>query len=145
MSTIVKSRIGGIKELVATMHTLPQLDAPVKHYFSDGIYAREIIMPAGMLLVGKIHTTRHLNMLSKGSCTVVTPTRTLDLTAPCTFESFEGEQKVIYAHSEVVWTTLHVTEETDLVKIEEQCITEEYDEQLVNKLIRVLPIKGEQS
>ena len=131
----VKSRISGIKELVDVMKELPQLDAPVKHNFSKGVYAREIFMPKDMLIVGKVHKTRHLNIISQGKCTVATPTRRLDITAPFTFESMEGEQKVVYIHEDVVWTTIHLTEETDLAKIEEQCIAKDYNEQLINTLI----------
>lgn len=131
----VKAKITGIKQLVDVIKDLPQLDAPVKHHFSKGVYAREIFMPKDMLIVGKIHKTRHLNIISQGKCTVVTPTRRLEIEAPFTFESFEGEQKVVYMHEDVVWTTIHLTEETDLAKIEEQCIAKEYDEQLINSLI----------
>lgn len=134
-STGVKARINGIKELVDVMKELPQLDAPVKHHFSKGVYAREIFMPKGMLIVGKIHKTRHLNIISQGKCTVATPTRRLEIEAPFTFESMEGEQKVVYMHEDVVWTTIHLTEETDLAKIEEQCIVKDYDEQTINALV----------
>lgn len=134
MNALTKNRINSISNLVGVMQQLPQLEAPVKHHFSKGVYVREIFMPKGMLIVGKIHKTRHLNIVSQGSCTVVTPTRKFDVTAPCTFESFEGEQKVVLMHEDVVWSTVHVTEETDLVKLEEECITQEYDEELIKKL-----------
>ena len=131
----VKNNISCIKDLVSVMEKLPQLDAPVKHYFSKGVYAREIFMPKGMLIVGKIHKTRHLNIISQGRCTVKTPTRKLEIEAPFTFESVEGEQKVVYMHEDVVWTTIHLTDETSLAKIEEQCIAKDYDELTINKLI----------
>lgn len=130
--------INNITNLVDTMKTMPQLDAPVKHHFSKGVYAREIFMPKDMLIVGKIHKTRHLNIVSQGECTVVTPTRRIKIKAPFTFESLEGEQKVVYMHSDVIWTTIHLTEETDLAKIEKECIAEDYDEQIINSLIESL-------
>tara|TARA_R110000851_G_scaffold158030_2_gene300919 strand:+ start:5423 stop:5875 length:453 start_codon:yes stop_codon:yes gene_type:complete len=132
---MITNNINSIKELVNIMQNLPQLDAPVKHHFSKGVYAREIFMPKDMWIVGKVHKTRHLNIISQGKCTVVTPTRRLEVEAPFTFESFEGEQKVVYMHEAVVWTTIHLTEETDLAKIEEQCIAKVYDEQLIKSLI----------
>lgn len=136
--TNIVSRINSIATLASHMKQLPQLDAPVKHHFSKGVYAREILMPKGMLLVGKIHKTRHLNIISQGECVVVTPTRRLELSAPCTFESAEGEQKVIYMLTDVIWTTIHLTSSTDLEVIEKECIAEEYDEQLVSTLIESL-------
>lgn len=130
----ITERTASIGDLAKFMQTLPQMEAPVKHHFSKGVYIREIFMPKGMLIVGKIHKTRHLNIISQGSCRVVTPTRVMDIVAPHTFESFEGEQKVVLMHEDVVWSTVHVTEETDLDKLEQECITEEYDEELVKKL-----------
>ena len=120
------------------MKKLPQLDAPLKHHFSKGVYAREIFMPKGMLIVGKIHRTKHLNIVSQGKCIVVTPTRRMEIEAPYTFESSEGEQKVVYMLSDVIWTTIHLTNSTDLEVIEEECIAKEYDEQLVTLLINSL-------
>ena len=120
------------------MKKLPQLDAPIKHHFSKGVYAREIFMPKGMLIVGKIHKTKHLNIVSQGKCVVVTPTRRIEIKAPYTFESSEGEQKVVYMLSDVIWTTIHLTNSTDLEVIEEECIAKEYDEQLVTLLINSL-------
>ena len=133
--TNIVARISNIKNLANAMKQMPQVEAPVKHYFSKGVYAREIFMPKDMLVVGKIHKTRHLNIISQGKCLVVTPTRQIKIEAPFTFESAEGEQKVVYMLSDVIWTTIHLTESTDLAVIEEECIAEEYDEQLVNSLI----------
>ena len=43
---------------------------PLKHTFSDGIYVREIFIPQGMLLTGKIHKHKHPNFLLKGEVMV---------------------------------------------------------------------------
>jgi hypothetical protein len=135
LANTVATKIKDIGKLAESMMHMPQLDAPVKHHFSAGVYAREIHMAKGMLIVGKIHKTRHLNIISQGGCTVVTPTRRLDIRAPFTFESFEGEQKVVFMHSDVVWTTIHLTDKTDLAEIEEECIASGYDEGLIESLV----------
>ena len=131
----VNKGIAKITALMESMKDMEQLDAPVTHHFSKGVYAREIFMPKGMLIVGKIHKTRHLNIISQGKCTVITPVRKLEIEAPHTFESFEGEQKVVLMHEDTVWTTIHLTDETDLDKIEAECISPDYDDDLINKLI----------
>ena len=137
----VKTEIDNIVALANSMRAkianaeATSAEAEVKHHFSDGVYVREIMMPKDMLVVGKIHKTRHMNIISQGRCTVVTPLRKLEITAPFTFESIEGEQKVVYMHEDVIWTTVHVTKETDLAKIEEHCISTEYDESLIAKLV----------
>jgi hypothetical protein len=38
--------------------------------------------------------------------------------APITFVSKAGVQKVLYIHEDTIWKTVHVTEETDLEKLE---------------------------
>lgn len=135
VSKTVKDQIGNIATLAKVMATMPQMEAPVNHYFSDGVYVREIFMPKGMVIVGKIHKTKHLNIVQHGHCLVVTPTRKFEVRGPVTFESHPGEQKVVYMLTDVLWSTVHVTESTDLAEIEEQVISSEYDEELVQKLL----------
>ena len=106
------------------MLDMVQPDCPVVHNFSDGVYVREITMPTDSIILGHKHKTRHLNIISKGSCRLVdveTGEVTL-LTAPCTFESLPGVRKLLYIIDECVWSTVHVTDETDLTKIEEEVI-----------------------
>ncbi len=98
-----------------------QVDCPVVHHFSPGVYVREITMPKDSVIVGHKHNTKHLNIVSKGSCILVdldTEEKT-HIEAPYTFESEAGVRKVLYIVEECVWSTVHVTEETDLDKIEE--------------------------
>lgn len=48
-----------IDKLQANMAELPQIEVKPTHIFLPGMYIREIIMPAGMISVSKIHTTAH--------------------------------------------------------------------------------------
>lgn len=134
MSQVLKT-IDDIQNLISVMGGLPQVDCPVQHSFSDGIYAREITMFAGTCVVGKIHKTNHINIITSGQCTVVTPARSITIDAPYTFESFAGEQKVVYCHTDVTWTTIHKTDSTDLAVIEQECISSDYNSDLVHSLI----------
>src|ERR1035437_7035163 len=45
---------------------------PLKHTFSDGIYVREIFIPAGTYIVGKLHKHSHPNFLLSGVVDVIT-------------------------------------------------------------------------
>ncbi len=117
-----------ILALEATMRAMPQMDCPLKHHFAPGSYAREILLPAGSLVVGKIHKHAHINVVSKGHCTVYTEFGEVELRAPATFVSEPGTKRVVLAHAETVWTTVHVTNETDLEQIEDVVIAKSYDE-----------------
>jgi len=100
---------------------------PVTHHFAPGTYAREMFLPAGHAIIGKIHKHAHLNIISKGKVVVTTEAGTEELEAPHTFTSYAGTKRAVYILEDAVWTTIHPTEETDLDKIEEYVIAESYD------------------
>ncbi len=101
-----------------------QVDLPPKHYFSDGIYAREITIPAGTVLTGKMHRTEHINVVSRGCITVWTEGGMKRISAPFTFVSKPGTKRAGYAHEETVWTTFHSNpdNERDLLLLEDALI-----------------------
>jgi hypothetical protein len=47
---------------------------------------------------------------------------------PMSMISKAGTKRVVYAHEDSVWITVHVTRETDLEKIEDEIIAKTYDE-----------------
>ena len=106
----------------------PQIEMPVINYFADGIYAREITIPKGTVLTGKIHKTLHLNIISKGDISVVSEDGTKRIKAPYTFVSQPGAKRAGYAHEDTVWTSIHASKETDLDKLEAELIVESYDQ-----------------
>ena len=88
-----------------------KIEWPLKHSFSNGIYARELTIPAGGLIVGKVHKTQHHNFLLKGEIIVLTEKGGVKLLqAPCTMVSEPGTQRVGYALTETVWTAVHSNE-----------------------------------
>ncbi len=98
------------------------------HYFAPGVYARTCFLPKGSVVVGKIHKTEHLNIVCKGKCSVSTEDGPMFLEGPCVFTSRAGVQKAVYALEDTTWITIHVTEETDLKKIEKDVIAKNHDE-----------------
>ncbi len=89
-----------------------------EHNFSDGVYVRTVTMVADSLVLGARHKTRHMNIISKGKVTFSIDGIMTTVEAPCMFESDSGEAKVLYNHDEVVWSTIHVTDETDIETLE---------------------------
>lgn len=117
-----------ILALQNAMLELPgQIDCPVQHHFAPGMYGREILLPAGSLVVGKIHKHAHVNVISMGECLVATEQGVQRLRAPYTFISEPGTKRAVYSITDVVWTTCHATDSTDLEKIEEQVIAPSYE------------------
>lgn len=100
------------------------------HYFAPGIYARELHIPAGMTLTGKIHKYPQLNILSKGKISVLTEDGVKEVEAPFAVVSPAGTKRIAYAHTDCVWTTILNTDETDIAKIEKQFTTDDENEWL---------------
>ena len=97
------------------------VECTTKHNFSEGVYIREITMPTDSIILGAVHTTKHYNIISKGSCILLDEEGSSTyIEAPCTFESQTGVQKLLYIVDECVWSTIHVTEETDVSKLEDE-------------------------
>lgn len=65
---------------------LPQCEPPVIHHFAPGVYMREIRMPRGSLIIGKIHRHAHFNLIPSGDLSVLTESgprrRQLDVWLP---------------------------------------------------------------
>ena len=106
-------------------------NCPLKHSFVDGIYVREIFMPAGTVCVGKIHRHAHPNFLMKGRVTVVTEEGGMsELKAPLSMISPAGTQRAVYVHEDATWFTIHNNPDnlTDLEELEELIIAKSFDE-----------------
>lgn len=102
---------------------------PLKHAFAEGVYVREIFIPKGCILTGKIHRHSHPNFLMSGEVIVVTEHEGRQhLKAPLSMISKAGTKRAIIALEDTVWITVHVTSETDLEKIEDYVISKTYDE-----------------
>ena len=102
-----------------------QAETETIHHFSDGIYARELRIPAGVCIVGALHKTSHFMMVSKGRCSIATHEGSKIVEAPYMVETQPGIKRVVYAETDTVMTTFHVTNETDIEKIAEQILVQE--------------------
>lgn len=124
-------------------------ECPLTHTFSDGVYAREIFMPKGMIVVGHVHNTTHLNMVSTGSALIMdSEGRVSKITAPFTFESKAGVRKVLYILEDMFWTTIHVTNERDITVLEDTLIDKSASENinkesLISNMNKTIAMIGE--
>jgi len=97
------------------------------HHFAPGVYAREMFLPQGHTIVGKIHKHAHLNIIQKGIVVVSTEEGSKEMSGPCVFTSYAGTKRAVYIKEDAIWITIHVTDETDLEKIEDQIIAKDFD------------------
>ena len=75
-----------------------------------------MFLPEGHAIIGKIHKHAHLNIISKGLVVVSTEDGTQELEGPVTFTSYAGTKRAVLVLKDTIWTTIHVTNETDLDK-----------------------------
>lgn len=115
-----------------------QVELPVIHHHvsavpnspQGGVYARELFIPAGTLVVGKVHKYTQINIMSKGDMTIATEDGVFRVQAPYTVVSPPGVKRAVYAHEDTVWTTIHGTDEKDPEAIEKMFVCDNYDSYL---------------
>jgi hypothetical protein len=101
---------------------------PLKHSFAEGLYIREIFMPAGEILTSKIHKKSHPAFILRGCCSVFSEKGIMRIRAPFQMITPAGTKRVILIHEDVVWVTVHKTDKTDLLEIEEEIISKSFDD-----------------
>jgi len=109
--------------LQAAMSQLPQVNCPLVHRFTPGMYVREIFMPAGSWIISKIHKTEHPFVISKGVVSVwIEGDGWVTFKAPHTGITKPGTRRVLCVHEDCVWTTFHVTDKKTPEAVEEDII-----------------------
>lgn len=106
-------------------------NCPLKHHFSDGFYIREIFIPKGTVVVGKIHKHAHPNFLMKGKVRVITEyDGNTELEAPLFMISQAGTKRVVLALEDTIWITVHnnLRNTRDLNELENEIIAKDYNE-----------------
>lgn len=104
----------------------PELECPLNHHFAPGMYAREILLPAGSIVIGKIHKHSHINVISQGIVEVASEEGVVRYEAPITFVNDANIKRCVHAITDTIWTTVHLTESTSLEDIEKEVIAESY-------------------
>ncbi len=144
----------GLEEMIANGDIESTLeDCTVTHHFAPiddkygcCTYARQMFIPKGTLIIGKIHRHQHLNFILKGKVSVATEFGKKYFEAPCTFISEVGLKRAVYAEEDTIWTTVHLTQfngEENLDKIEEEVIAPTYQEMgLIASVEELLKIEG---
>jgi hypothetical protein len=128
------ARMLNVDKIEADIANCEQLELPVEHQFHPGLYVRRLAMPAGSLIVSKIHNTEHPYVLTEGQCLVWTKeTGAVHLMAPYHGITMPGTRRVLFILEDCVWTTYHpiTAEEFGDVKLIEDRIIEKHENPLL--------------
>ena len=120
-----------ILRLQATIEAQPEserVNPPVTHIFEDGLYARAILIPAGVTLVGKIHKHAHHNHIHFGDIIVASESGLFRYMDENDFVSAPGTKRVVHALEDTLWITYHdnPTNTQDLAQLEAEIIAPSY-------------------
>ena len=131
---IARNRILALQDAMLALpeeHKKACMDAcVVTHHFAPGMYIREMLIPEGTVIVGKLHRHAHANTISLGMLEVATEFDKYQIHAPYTFVSEPGTKRVVVALTDVIWTTYHLnpTDTRDLAVLEREIIASDYKE-----------------
>ena len=111
---------GKLERLDAALMELPQVEMPLTHRFSRGVYARELFIPKGTVLVGRIHKYSQINVCLRGDISVLTESGIKRVQGGFVVESPAGSKRAGYAHEDTVWMTICGTDTTDVDVLEDE-------------------------
>lgn len=111
---------------------LPQVDCPVEHYQVKGVYARSMFIPAGTMLTGKIHNFESIAILAKGRIRITNGTESYVISEGHIMVDQPGIKRLGYAETDVVFITVHRTDNIEIADIEKELVSNnfiEYEQQ----------------
>lgn len=119
-----------ILALEAELSKLPQLPPearPVRHIFAPGVYLREIFLPPGACVTGRIHRFDHACMVL-GDLTIYSQEGLKRITGCETFVSTAGVKRAVFVHAPTWFTTIHPnpTDERDIPTLEAMFTVEDW-------------------
>lgn len=102
----------------AIRDNLPAVPYETLHTHAPGLYIRSMRMPAGSVATGRVHTTEHIFILTRGEMTIATEEGVRRIGAGYQCISKPGTKRAVFCHTDVECSNVHITTETDLVKLE---------------------------
>ena len=96
----------------------------IRHHFvgqddAKGVYAKEIHIPRGTVLVSHSHEYDHLSVLAEGAIYLTVDGMTTRREAPAVLVIRKHLEHSLHALNDVVWLCIHPTEETSVEKVDD--------------------------
>ena len=141
LENTLKSMADGVNIIAGTEEKPIVTDSeliPIRHFFMDGVYIREMTMRKDTAVIGAIHKHLHMCFLLTGKITVSNEDEVIDHIAPFFIVSTPGVKRVLYAHEDSIWYNTHKnyknTEDIDELERDIVAVSyKEYEEYTKNK------------
>lgn len=101
------------------------MEPDIKHIFADGLYAKEVHIPAGMWLQKHQHTFTHFSILARGKVAVTAGDVQTIYQAPACIEIKANVSHELEALQDSTWYCVHAVDEADEEEIDEVLISKE--------------------
>lgn len=119
----VKTR--GVDALIGKLLELPQPRVNVRHIYGDGIYMRELVVAAGILIVGREHRSEHDCILVRGRLVFFNGDGSqTEMTAVAEWRAPPG-RKVARVEEDMTFVNTWETHETDVETLEREIFADE--------------------
>ena len=103
---------------------------PIKHFFGEGTYVRQMFVPAGVTFTGHIHNFDHIIIIAQGKIQVFNENLSEyeTLTGPCILEQKKGIKRIGFALTDVYWYNIHCNPSNtkNIEKINNRLVSETY-------------------
>ena len=112
-NSVTKSEIGiepkhlPIYRIEQYLLSLPQVEIPVDHQFVNGLYARSVTIPAGVILTGAVHKDECFFMVRTGRIMITTDDEPIEASAGFMAASKAGSKRLGLALEDTTVTTFH--------------------------------------
>lgn len=114
---VTEFNVGAEEHGVALLHHMPA---------DDGVYMKEMRVPAGKEIFPHKHSFTHKSLLAAGSAIVRKQgAEELTVTGPYVVTIERGLQHSIVAVTDIVWFCIHSTDEQDQEKIDHTLVGED--------------------
>ena len=112
-NSVTKSEIGiepkhlPIYRIEQYLLSLPQVEIPVDHQFVNGLYARSVTIPAGVILTGAVHKDECFFLVRTGRILITTDGEPIEANAGFMAASKAGSKRLGLALEDTTVTTFH--------------------------------------
>ena len=138
----VEQKVYGLPGSVnSEVDTGESIGLAVSHTVTPGLYVRELTMPAGLLIVSRIHLREHPFYILSGEVSVYDGDSVSTYVGPYKGITKPGTKRVLYTHKDTVWVTFHVTDKTSVEDLEKsgELVCDEFEDfdAIVNREVTV--------
>ena len=94
----------------------------ITHHFSSGVYAKECLIPSGLILTQHKHAFDHLSILASGTAMITVEGVESIKVGPVAITIEAGKEHSVRSITDVAWFCIHATDVTDPEKVDESLI-----------------------